>query len=126
MSRDRWHRAALAGARSLNRTEWDRMVKRAADAMHEHYARLGRTFVAEPRAPELPRRQHVILESTMLVVDAQMVLDLELALTHAEMLAAEIEQLASEDVDSARRARLMRTIERCREAIAKRLARGVS
>lgn len=121
----RWMRAARAGARTLNLDAWSRIVDEATEAMERYYSRRSFSFEAtEPSSTDIRDRRHVILEPTSLIISAQAVLDLEAALAHATMLIAEIEQLASEDMDAARRARLMRTIEACREAIAARLRRG--
>lgn len=120
---DRVNRLRLIGARTLNRDEWARAVTEAVTAVEARDVAMRGRFdaSADPILVKHSTRP-VWLRPWQLVVDAQLVLGAEMALVEAEELLRRIENLAGDDLDSARRFRLQRTIEQCRDAIAKRLA----
>lgn len=126
MSRERAFRAMRHGARRLDHERWQQLVAKAELAVDDEHRFRTSSFSATEVLPSLMRTRPVTLRPTQFVIEAQDVLDLELALTEASMLAAELEEHASEDLDGARRARLLRTIETARRKIADRLKRESS
>lgn len=115
-------RAKMAGARSLDREQWAAAVNASAKQVHERYT--GLSF--EPAAPwpseKLGRPE--IVKAGDVVLDAQLVLDVELALVEAEQAMEEFAQLVDEEVDAARAARLRRKLDeattRVRRALSQR------
>lgn len=124
MRSERWLRVVEAGASSLDGKRWSATVGEAVKAVEDHDRDLYGPGAFDPAsAPRVPRlsARPVYLPPGQVVIDAQTILDVERALTEAQQLADELKALASEDVDLARRARLQRTIDQCREAVARKL-----
>lgn len=72
--------------------------------------------------PDQTRARGVYIMPDQLVVDARLILNVEAALADALEVQLELLELAKDDMNEARKARLLRTIDRARETIAKRLA----
>jgi len=123
VSIDRYRRARLAGAGPLSRDGWAEIVAAAVAAAEKANPWLCPTFEAV-KPEDIPRREYTQLMPGQMVIDARTVLAVEAALAEAELLADELRTAAAEDLDSARRARMLRTIEAAGEAVAKRLKRG--
>lgn len=125
--RDRYFRACQLGAGPLNEAGWAALVEKAGAALEKDRAVIyGDATFKSPSisAARANLERHVMLGPTHLVVDAQTVLDVEFALAHATELQREILEIAADDLEEARRARLIRTINRAKAAVEKRLKRG--
>lgn len=125
MRSERWCRAAMAGGHGGDPGErWTRIVAEAIETEERHHAELVASAF-KPARPDLkPEVRHVLLRPGQVVVDAELVLNVEMALVEAQQLADEIKAMASEDakeVDAARRVRLLHIIEQCRERVARKL-----
>lgn len=119
-ARDRYHRVKLAGAGTLNRQDWQEIVD-AAIAASDAVSPLRYAFRDDPPPMTPPAPRPVWLEYGQMVVDSRRILEVEAALAEAEELHLEIRQIASEDMNSARRDRLLRTLEAAKAKIARRL-----
>jgi hypothetical protein len=101
--RDRYQRAMESGAGTLNETAWSAAVERAGQVTASNAI----SFDFEPVTNAPLRREIASLDHGQMVINADLV-------------------LAAEDIDSARRDRILRTIEQARAAVARRLTRGQS
>lgn len=121
--RERMMRTLKAGARMLNRERWEKHVDEAERAMDEHRSAFTSFAAAVAAMPALAmdRTRVVRLRPTQMVVDAQLVLDLERALAEAEMLRAELEQLAVEEIEEARNWKLRRVLDQAIVNVQQRL-----
>lgn len=122
MSRDRYMRARRAGAGSLNREEWNSTVA-SAEAIER--LKMDGMYDAIDRLPDgpyytRPRPEPVWLAPDEMVVKARTILEVEAEFALAEAIQHEIAVLAKDDMDSARRARLLNTVDELRQRIARR------
>jgi hypothetical protein len=122
VSRERYHRARLAGGGHLRDEDWSKTVDRAieiADASRPTWQEMA------AMSPGFGRKvvEHVALAPGQMVVSAQLVLDVEAALSEANTLHMELRELAEHhDVGVARRERIAAKIEDAIAKIKKRLA----
>jgi len=120
--RRRYYRAIRAGAHALNMERWTKLVDDAETAVSAAH----RDHVFDPAVDYAKREwRHATFQPTDFVISAQTILDIEAALAIGAELVAEAESLAKDDLDSARRARLVLAIERAIENVGRRL-RGAS
>lgn len=123
-ARHRYYCALRNGASVLDEARWAKLVDEANFALMTDRPSFSSSAAADSPAPS--RSRMVVLHPTDLVVSAQTILDVEAALALAEELRFEIESVAKDDLDSARRARLVRVIENTIEVVGRRLRRGQS
>jgi Leu/Phe-tRNA-protein transferase len=110
----------MMGARKLNRERWAQVVAKVTEACAARFDMC--RFDSEPMRPNAYRFKHVVCGPGEMPIGAQMVLDIEMALLEASMVAQELEALGASDLlDEGYRVRMHRTLQQAIAAIEKRL-----
>lgn len=119
MSRTRYNLARAAGACTLDRETWQSTVARAEVIERLRWPNLFDSAAPSPLYTH-PRPERVWLKPDEMIIEARLVLNVEAEFALAESIQHEIRELAADDMDAARRQRLLRTIDELRDRIAKR------
>ena len=120
----RYLRALKAGGRLPSNAQWSLLVDKATELVESEYV-IG-VFEISTSAWLHEKIRHVALGPTDMVVSAQMILGIEAIIGRLTEERAEIEALASDDLNAARRDRLTRDIKLAVTSISERLKRGIS
>jgi hypothetical protein len=121
--RDRVHHALVNGARPLDTDRWLGLVEESARLL-ERQRPVWADIDPAPLINDPPKARPVYILPEQVVVEAQLLLDLELALARAEEVSTELRELAAEEIDKTRRTRLQQTIATAIERIEARMRRG--
>ena len=119
-SRERWQRAALAGGRPITDEAWAKIVEHAVAEATTELRLMTRTFMDDrPQDSAFMRHrfQHVTLKPGDIVVSARDVLGVEMRLIEASRMTDLVMELAQDDIDESRRARLCAAFEKARARV---------